>query len=672
VKRTAGPQLKPFEIRAGIGIPGFRGMRTVGDPSYLTPIKFRYLQNVRLGSGDIRNRPGLSSFDTLSAPASWITEVEGSVQSATIYYGPVQNMGSINLNGTPGELNHPYAQIDFSKLSAGGDVWSEELADFLRNFGLFPNRDPNDDDSALYALAPCGAACQIEHSAADSPEWADITNYIWGDIANFIEGMGFYQSGACMDPMVRWVDTEGNVRWLAAGAYRGDRFSGVGDYEPPYYSGPGGTGYVQAVGDPTKGGQPIVEVTFETESPLDAEAIAGYTEDDPYPTPYPQVYPLGLTEVFRLPAPGYKYGCQTDLASPPDVPTASFDPTMYTENRWVRSMVTVGRRADDLITGEEKTQETLYIGTMGGRVLAIDSWISGSGGTPDPTYKWGINDPTDGEVWSWDGITLVQELADVGGYVCMATTPDGGVLAAGRTGAAFLAEPGVAWQVVTYNPLPHVPVNPVYWFHVHHYGYFWTSRALFQGEIYLIGFDLGQSIRVNSTQNNQWKTIWADRLVIAKFNPGTLQIDIVRRGTSFDQFLNGTPGGDIDDRDPSRLLAGYFSPYRRKQGTETMAPVLATDGPRLYYLTAWGAPIPSGKEVYVGSFDGTLWNDEAFSWASPSTEGPVDLLAAGGAVWATTRGLRWYKIENGAVETFQVSGITQSNWLDRSRPFVGP
>lgn len=607
MKRTADPRATPFEFRTGIGMPGFRGMRTVGDPSFIPPTKFRYLQNIRLGSGDVKSRPGLASFDTLAAAAVWLTEINEEVQSATLYLGPASQWNeAIYFVGSPlnpKQMLTNYSRHDFSRIDPGSQESTDEADGNQASslFGLFPAYDLTVAEAGNTASQ---AATPTPYIVSDDDQGVPaLPDSGWKKIS-LLAGVGFYQFSSCMDPIVKWQDREQNDRWLCAGTHMGYVWSGVGNYVPPYYSLAGGAGLVAATGDPTVGGQPIFEVNFDTRNPLDRAALLAAPAD----TDLTPLFAGGLTEVFRMPPPGYLRGAQT-FNGP--VPTASFDPTMYPNCEWVRSMVSVGRRADDVLTGEEINEETLYLGTVGGGVLAIDGQI---GGASDPTTKVGINDPDDGDVWSYDGISLDKVYTGVGHLVCVAATGDGGVLAAGRTAAAYLPEKGASWQVVTYVPGYTAPPGGADYWPQFKYGYAWTSRADFQGKIYLYGFDLGAGF----SGNNPAEDIPAS-LVLAVFDPGALTITVIRTGAAFSQAIAGQT---LQNMVYERGITTYVQP------------VLAASGERLHYMSAWigGAPI---ARVNVGVYDGAAFDDDFYEWPTgTSVPWPTDLVMSGNRPWA--------------------------------------
>ncbi len=661
MKLTQDPRSTPYEIRVGIGMPGFRGMRTVGDPSFIPPTKFRFLQNVRLGAGDVKSRPGLTAFDTLGAAAVWLTEIDEQVQSSTLYMGPSPTLAQMPYNGAFNEkMMHGYIRIDFSVVPVGtGDTDNIIPASAL--FNLFPKWDQNlVDDGDQAALAPCGLAPYLfSEGVGPLPAGPPGNITAWEDNQwqSGVHALGFFQVPNCVDPVVRFTDREGNDRWFAAGHYRGDRWTGVGDYEVAYYSMAAGAGFVAAVGDPTVGGQALVEINFDTRSPLDRVVLGGYAPGLFDTTP---LFAGGVTEVIRLPPPGYKRGCT--VWGPAPVPTASFNAAMYPNSEWIRSMVNVGRRKDSELEGTIAVEDTIYIGTTGGKVLAIDG--NAGGGLPDATLKWGINDPSDGDVWEFDGTTLTKVLSGVGQMVLLGVLPDGGVLAAGRDNAAFLPEPGASWAAVTYAPSWTVPPDPIVNGGVYswnfNYGFFWYSRAVFQGELYLIGFDIGAGF--DTTAYGQPTVNPAlympDRLVIYKFDPSTLTLNLVRRGTMFDQLV-AVPG---------RFLSTAM--VYQKVDKQTTDLVLATDGIKLYYLHQWATPLPPDSNItYVGTFDGVTWDDDAYGWSVGPTA-PVDMVASGQAIWLVHPPGVFYRILNNVLTLMANWGSGGPSHLER--PFVGP
>jgi hypothetical protein len=651
-KKTAGPQTKPFEIRTGTGLPGFRGMQTEGDASAIPPTKFRYLQNVRVGDGDIKSRPGLAGSDTLAAPAAWLTEVDEDVQGATIYYGP----NSTYLRewyydqGPPPQpildqiMSHLYSSTDMSRMTLPSDVTMGIAASIL--YGLMPHYDANSVlDANQNVLAPCGANPYT--SSEGVGPWPagpveDHTGWEANTWTSGIHALGFFQVPLCVDVMIPWTDREGNRRWLAAGHHRGDRWSGVGDYECPYYSLATGGGYVAAAGDPDVGGQSLVEVTFDTKKDLDRRTLLGYLDG----AAEPPLYPAGITELARLPPPGYKRGCR--VWGPAPVPTASFDPEMYPNGEWIRSMVAVGRRADDLLDGNEYTQETVYIGTAGGKVLAIAG--EAGGGAPDNTVRWGINDPTDGAVWAFDGVSLEKVVSSgVGASVMVAKLPDGGVLAAGRTGAEFLPEKGASWQTVTYSPNYTTPGGSNY-ADTFNYGFFWTDRRVYQGRLYLIGYDAGAGyVAGNASLNNP------DRLVIYRFDVSALTLTRVRVGSAFDQ----ASGNNLD--------GGVFT-YQRFSGQQS-GPIFATSGAHLYYMTRW-----VGFGTHIGRFDGSLWDDDWIEVPGSSGQYAAEMVYANRLIYvAAGNGTLWTISPAGVVTGPYFFSASGADWETKvQRLFLGP
>lgn len=627
-------------------------MRTVGDPSFIPPTKFRYLQNVRLGAGDVKSRPGLAAFDTLTAPAIWLTEVHEEVQSATIYFGPGSRWDQLNYaSPTSDTMNTNYSRHDFSRIPPG-TINPDDKHQASTLFGLFPiwERLILTDGWLTFSMA-CNPSPYIasDYSASSGPPvlttWAAIEPF------SGIPSLGFFQNAACVDPLVKWRDREGNDRWLCAGQHRGDIFSGVGDYEVPYYT--VGPVFNAAVGDPTLGGQPIFEVNFDTKGPIDRLVLLGFATDLFITTP---LFPGGLTEVFRMPPPGYKEGCRTLLAP---VPTASYDPAMYPEGQWVRSMVSVPRRADDVLTGEEITEETLYIGTVGGKAIATDGTL---GAAPDPTVKWGRNDPSDGAVWSYDGITLEEQLdaavSPAGQCVLVAKTGDGGVIAAGRDRAAFLPEKGAAWVSVAYVPGFTVPPSTTNNLFAFDFGYFWTSRAEFQGQVYFYGYDIGAGYDPGPAPPEGPNVSQPARLVIARFDPGALTITVIRTGAAFSQsVVNAKTLG----------MASY-----EKVGNIECDPVLASTGNRLFYLSRWSPAAPDAFTTYVGEYDGVTFDDDKYGWPNagdPGAPEPTDMVASQQLLWLASVPNDTWKIQNGVI-VYMVSANGSAK--PASRIFVGP
>jgi len=678
VKRTASPITKPFEIRIGVGMPGFRGMRTVGDPSFIPPTKFRYLQNIRLGAGDVKSRPGLTAFDTLQGPAVWLTEIDDDILPATLYNGPVAGLNEIDYTAViypppetdTFEMITNYGKMDFSRLTQyPPNIQDDEFAPASAIFGLMPaynKTDGRQKDTGWAAFCMPSMAHPYCATDDETSPLLGTPNTGWDSVEPFsgVLAAGFFQAANCVDPIVRWLDREGNARWLCAGSHRGDLFSGVGNYVPFHWVGPLAppADTVPASGDPDVGGQPIFEVNFDTKNPFDRYALLGIEKDL---FPIVPLYAGALTEVFRMPPPGYLAGSQWYLAPVPNAvwPGAAAFPNC----EWVRSMISVGRRADDILTGNEITQETLYIGTVGGKVKAVDGQIAG---VADPTTKWGVNDPDDGAVWSYDGVSLVKELDGVGHLVLVAKTGDGGVLACGRTAAYFKEEPGAAWLPVAYSPSFNVPpgVGPQ-WVEQQQYGFFWMSRADFQGELYFYGIDSGEQIALTPPGFVTWSVQpWRpESLVIYKFDPGTLTMNLVRRGDAFSQAVAGMVS--LTSRDYKHTDSGH-SVFSDAGGTQSQ-PVLASDGPALYYVNYWSS-IPAGATSYnIGKFDGVTWDDD---WATfvpePGLRSPLDLAVSGQRLWGWA-GRNFYRFNaDGTWVRFRM------NWSfadERgTRLFVGP
>jgi hypothetical protein len=632
-------------------MPGFRGMRTVGDPSFIPPTKFRWLQNVRLGAGDVKSRPGLAPFDTLAAPATWLTEINEEIQSVTLYLGPVTQWDDRSyVAGSPqfpGIMLLNYSRHDLSRIPAGSSEGADpdtgNQASSL--FGLFPTflndgTDPDLGNTASQAASPTPYIQSDDEIGAPTPPesgWKKI------GIGVTIPAVAFMQFSACIDAIVKWQDREGNDRWLCAGTHMGYVWSGVGNFVPAYYTDVASPPTkVDATGDPTVGGQPIFEVNFDTRNPLDRNDLLGEAAT----VETTQLFAGGLTEVFRMPAPGYERGAQTFNGSQLN---ADFDPAMYPNCEWVRSMVSVPRRADDLLTGDQITEETLYIGTVGGKVLGID----GSGPVADPTRKYGINDPDDGDVWSYDGISLEKVFTGVGHLVCVAATGDGGIIAAARTGARYLDEPGGVWQAVTYSPSFTLPATGNYATDFN-YGYVWTSRATFQGKVYFYGYDLGAGLAAAAVIPQDFP----GNLVLGVFDPGTLTITIIRTGSAFTQGIAGQTLRSMD--------------YEREFASQVQ-PVLAAEGGRLLYLSAWSGAFPFDR-VNVGSYDGSTFDDDAYEWPVSGLKWPVDLVLSGQRTYAvmTNPPSFWRLDPSGAVFIWDGTGGLTISQGKQSRAFVGP
>jgi hypothetical protein len=273
-------------------------------------------------------------------------------------------------------------------------------------------------------LSPAGLAPYIEATAAG---WAKHSVFGGSEYA-------FFQAPQCLDPLVLW-----NGRWLAAGAYRGDFWSGVGNYEPAFYNPPAGATTTPAAGDPEPEGQAIVEVNFSTQAPFDRLASLGYGSDPGFGGGVvTKAFSGGVTEVFRLPGPGYKYGVRDAIVAYAPAPGApAIDLTHFPEARIARSLAVVRERNDDPFTAGIETRDILYIGTAGGTAIALAAL--------GPASTVALNNPAVGEVYSWDGTTRKLELTAAGQACVVTATPDGGVLAAGAMSAAFMGISRKRW-----------------------------------------------------------------------------------------------------------------------------------------------------------------------------------------------------------------------------------
>jgi len=642
MKKTAEGK-QPFDVRVGVGFQQFRGMRTVTDAVNTPPNFWRYLQNVRLGQDGITSRPGLAPYDNPAATVLGFAEIPDEVQSATLFFGPYPRfVDEAYISGAASQIMG-YCRVDLSRVPPSFDELDPDASD-ANALGLgsaafimaveFLGADLEEFYQAG-PLSPCGSSpyflppdAEIEMQDGWAPLALAGTDFFC-----------FYQTPVCMDPLVLF-----NGRWLAAGHYRGSLWTPVGDFEPSFYQLPGPTNE-PAVGSAGAGGQQIVEVNFTTQSPIDRLASLGYATDPGFvPGDIVRAFAGGVTEVFRLPSPGYKRGAQQVEYL---VPGSAVDPAHFPSPKWVRSMVVVKERDDDPFTADIDTRDRLYIGTAGGDVKSVAVGAAYGGGNR------GFNDPTKGEVYSWDGTTLRLELTNAGQACVVSSTPTGGVLAAGATTAAYKVEKNAAWQPVTYSPVPTVPPSAPNLFEPEITGYFWHSRCVFQGDIFLIGIDRGASFGSGITFG--YDSGRSARLVIGRFNAATLTITIVRTGAFFSQAAD------------NNLNAPEDLGFDGIGGNPFVQLSLATNGSLLYYLTHWNT---TGFRHYVGTYDGVTFDDDAILLPdTPSANGPRDLVAAGGAVYACDGPFLVFRID-GTTATL----ITRFGSILRSgeMAFVGP
>ncbi len=644
ISKTAGPSKKPFDVRVGKGFPHFRGMRTVTDAVNTPPNHWRYLQNVRLGMDGVESRPGLGAFDNPGTIVNGMAEMDEEIQAATLMAGAYPRPPWLQFKGTaPAEYQIVgYWRVDLSKIPStydGGFAYSTAIAEGAAAFVIAGRRlgggGANND---TWAKGPLAIANNSPYMDADTVGWGSNGD-VPGDQSN---GLNFYQLVNCMDAIVRF-----DGRWLAAGALRGDFDPGVGDFAPAYYTSPTGSPPPEspATGDSTKGGQALVEVTFDTSKKLDRLTLAGWDAGEI--SGVVSAYGGGVTEVARMPAPGYKFGTRT----PDDIAPGFSDPAHYPTGRhWIRSMAVVHERLEDGLgnqgfftdgaLGEQAEGDVLYIGTAGGDVKIVG---------PYSTREWGINDQSIGDVYSFDGKTLRLETTGVGMLVCVAATPDGGVLAAGATSAKFKSKRGASWTAVTYSPVPTVPTSATASLN-EEVGYFWFDRIVYAGDIYLIGADRGMAIEATTS-----RTLFRPkRLVIARFDPSTLTITVVRRGDAFAQVSG------------NNLVGGAYEDFA--QTAQTAPPWgLATDGGLLYYLNHWTV---GTAKTYVGTYDGTTWDDDAFVCFDQVLGADVlarNIVFAGGAIYVCNNiGYVW-RIVNGVISFLARTGTSIA-----AKAFVGP
>lgn len=646
ISKTAGPTKKPFEVRVGLGFPQFRGMRTVSDAINTPPNHWRYLQNVRLGMDGVESRPGLGAFDDPMTTVNGMAEMDEEIQAATLYAGPYPRPPWAFFKGTAPAENQTvcYWRVDLSKIpstfDAGFNYFTaiiESSASFIIAGREVGGGGPNSD---TWARGPLAIANAAPYQSALTVGWGSNGD-VPGDQAN---GLNFYQLVNCMDALVLFED-----KWLAAGQLRGDFDASVGDFAPAFFTSPTGSPppVSPATGDPLKGGQTVVEINFDTSKKLDREVLTGHTPGEV--GILHAAYGGGLTAVMKLPAPGYKFGTRT----PDDIAPGFSDPTHYPNGRnWIRSMAVVRERLEDGLSttgqefftndelGERTEGDILYIGTAGGNVKIVG---------PFSARDWGINDETIGDVYSFDGRAVKLETTGVGMLVCVAATPDGGILAAGASAAKFKAKRGATWAAVTYSPVPTVPTSSSANLN-EEVGYFWFDRVVFRGQIYLIGADRGQAILAASNRLLNRPA----RLVIARFDVPTLTITIIRRGDVFSQVSgDNLVGGVYED---NAQITGVSPPWG-----------LATDGGLLYYLNHW---VVGTSRTYVGTYDGTVFDDDAFVTFDSSLGAEVlarNIVAAGGAIYVCNNLGNVWKIVNGAITFLATGGSTIS-----AKVFVGP
>lgn len=635
ITKTASAGKSPFDVRVGKGFPHFRGMRTVSDAIGTPPNYWRYLQNVRLGMDGVQSRPGLGAFDAPGTIVNGMAEMDEEIQAATLYAGTYPRFARVVFYPTPPSEYQVmcYQRSDLSKIPStydSGFGYTTALTESSVGF-IIGGRELGTGAAAAdtWAKGPLSTACNSPYMRCLTVGWGSNGD-VPGEGSN---GLNFYQAPNCIDPVVLF-----NGKWLAAGQYRGDFDPGVGDYAPPYFTSPTGSPPPEAPaeGDITQGGQPIVEINFDTSKKLDRATLTGWDSD--VLGAHVGGYGGGVTEVIRMPAPGYKYGSRTPNDIAPGFSETDHYPTGL---HWIRSMVVVNERQDDTLTGAEGSGDVLYIGTAGGDVKIVG---------PYSGRDWGVNDPDIGDVYSFDGTTLKLETTGVGMLVCVAATPDGGILAAGAMSAKFKAEKDASWQTVTYSPTPTIPTSATPSLN-EEYGYFWFDRIEYAGKIYLIGADRGAAI--GSTTSRVLAR--PERLVIARFDPATLLITIIRRGDVFAQVS------------ADNLAGGYYEDLA--PGFSTTPPwALATDGGLLYYLNHWN--VSAALRSYVGTYDGSVFTDDAYVCFDEVITDYVpvrNLLFAGGAIYVCN-GTTWvWKIARGAI-----SFLCRVGSYVAAKAFVGP
>lgn len=654
---------KPFEVKVGVGFAAFGGMYRLGDPSMCPPNRFRRLINVRLGDKDVVSRPGLTTaFNSgQSDPVMNIMEIFKS-DFAGVWVGPIAGNFQSNAAGTSYKVAL-FVRLDVNSKAFGSQllVWTTNPPGFQRYYMLMElpaiaaNAATDPDYTKVYpvqniALAPCwhlpehlamlGAAqalVQPDAGEAVSPDedgYARIGNltgykqageavrtiaavqygnnfgsrlqslpdpnvpglFLWGSFPRERYGVN------CMDTMVAF-----NGIFLAAGNYRGDQWPAA-----------------------LEGGQPVYEIVFDNEK-----------QDPPdyYPPALDTSHFFGgtLREVFRMPG--------TCVAERPLRAAGGLD------GRLIRSMVSRTIRNDNPLNAVEGTKDKLYIGTYGGYPDATAGGTFARGGVNFlRPYGW---TKTNGEVYSFDGTTLTLETTGLGPCVATIVLPDGAVLAAGLTAAKMLNPQTGAWTAVTVPAPTQHPwsVNAVIppagnfdliyqaaddaeWIDQ---GFLWVDRILFQGQAYFTAWDLAvlnhlfySTALEHPADAGTGRTYWhygTQAFVIFRFDRATMTMVEVRRGTAIWTQLKAALGANFDPR------TGANEDDAKK--TMLISGVLGTDGTRLYYSHSWrrtdnlGSPPPHLS--FVGSFDGSTWDDDTFynqAHTGTSQWGPTVAMAS--------------------------------------------
>lgn len=647
-RRAASPEVRPFEVKVGIGFASFGGMYRLGDPSMCPPSRFRMLVNVRLGEKDVSCRPGLTTaWSGQGDPVFGMMEILKR-DAGKILFGPRgDSVGAVGLTpttspaGRPGDdpdettkTFHLYHGIvldnDFTALTAyaqsgkvvvgyirrrrayGVATVSEsqkqttyfELAPVGHHIGYanFPQVAPAGKTPVQEFIAR-GYAVDVYSNDQDffTHDWTEETAISSGGDDFVVFFPDELQWGQCLDALVRY---EG--RWLAAGSI-------IGSVENP------GVLAGKASGAAGTGTQ-VFEVVFATELPAEPPAnLQGLVDSDQTPfAPWSadqlkSYFGGSLAEVLRLP--GVNYDAIPSRAA------GGLD------GKSIRSMVVRQIRQDNPVTAAQITKDKLYMGTFGGFPVTPAAWK-----TVDVELIHAFANLTNGEVYSWDGSTVKLERTGLGPYVVVGTLPDGSVVAAGRTAGAFLDAKTETWSAVTYNPtystLPrasdafgtHEPINPNADWKSH--GFIWTDRKMFRGELYFIGYDTARVASNAQTSAGfpfpllppgEPATTYiptADQWVLYKFDRTALQLVRVRTGFDIWTDLKATrwPAATDAYRDAGRP-GGYLG----------AAPCLELFNDELYY--SWCFDVELVRRFGIGKYNGSSFDDDAV-WFSTYTVGP--------------------------------------------------
>lgn len=541
-RRDLTPGAKPFEVKGGLGFQSFGGMYYLGDPSMNPPNRPRKLINIRLGEKDIRSRPGLdATWDSGSGEAvvGMIEKLKASTGTPKIFWGPdivspdvVPNTAGVTWLWT-NDGAHLYTDA-YYYAALPVDGFSGELADDGFWYWSVANPDVpvrlyvpfkakhewalmTDAERCQLESVPKGALAIVGHvpyfgdNIYDFPIGSGTVATIWSqryvfgasyealyrmqplgeafthahglEVAGTLLGTDFSgifygedQWGPCLDPVVYF-----DGKWLATGSI------------VPVVWNPGAIPNVL----PPSGnaGQQVFEVNFDAGQATPPANLSYLVANPDLPAHceyHPKVlghfYAGSLTEVFRMPGQIYSR-----------IPTRAAGGM---DGKTIRSMCVRTVRSDNPLTADEATKDKLYLGTHGGYPLQMASTRLRAGVEYEliPPF----HDPTNGDVYSFDGTTVKLETGSLGPGVTVITLPDGSILACGYRAAKLLDAADNTWKAVAYNPVPSVLPRyfngdaafpravavPAFvdagW---KRSGFVWTDRVIFDGTAYFIGYD---------------------------------------------------------------------------------------------------------------------------------------------------------------------------------------